>query len=106
MRETDIVQQCRLEAHKYGLTLFRNNSGKLEDKNGRWVSFGVGQPGGSDLIGWHNGTGRFVAFEVKMPGKKAKPEQRNFIAQVIAAGGIAGVIYSPEDMKSLVDAML
>jgi len=102
MRETTILQQCRLDAHKYDITIFRNNTGKLEDKRGRWVSFGLCE-GSADLVGYHNRTGKFLAFEVKVPGKKPTKAQTNFINAVNKAGGIAGVVYCSEDMGKLLD---
>jgi hypothetical protein len=96
--ETAILQQFRMAASDLGLTLFRNNSGSLQDKNGRWVRFGLCK-GSADLIGWHNGTGKFVAIEVKRPGQKPHKEQTLFLDAVRKAGGIAGVAYSPDDLK-------
>lgn len=100
MRETDLVQQARLEASKLGYTLFRNNSGSLQDKNGRWVQFGL-CVGSADLIGWKNSTGQFTAVELKVPGKNPTPAQQHFIDTVIAAGGIAGVVRCMIDLHSL-----
>ena len=41
--------------------------------------------------------GRFVAIEVKIPTKKAKPQQAVFLSNVTKWGGLAGVARSPED---------
>lgn len=100
MSETEIVQLARLEASKLGYTLFRNNTGALKDARGRWVQFGLCK-GSADLVGWHNKTGRFVAIECKMPGKKPTQEQHCFIDAVNKAGGIAGWITSIEDLKKI-----
>ena len=43
----------------------------------------------------------FTAIEVKDRGRPT-PEQLNFIAQVKAAGGIAGVARSPEEALEIV----
>lgn len=99
MKETNIQQACRLEASRLGAILWRNNIGKLEDKTGRWVTYGVCNPGGSDLIGIYKG--RFVAMEIKLPGKKPTNEQENFLRIVKQNGGIAGVVRGIEDVKSL-----
>lgn len=103
MKESDILQLCRLEASKCGAVLSRNNSGKFEDKTGRWVTFGLFSPGGADLIGWRtiNGMAQFVAFEVKKTGGRIRPEQQGFIDAVLKAGGIAGIVYGPEDVRRL-----
>jgi hypothetical protein len=100
MKETNIQQLIRLEAHKYDITIFRNNVGKLENKAGGWVRFGLCK-GSSDLIGWHNKTGKFVAIEVKKPREKLREDQKNFLDRVKASGGIAGVARKPEDIKEI-----
>jgi hypothetical protein len=100
MKETNIQQLIRLEAHKYDITIFRNNVGQFENKAGRWVRFGLCK-GSSDLIGWHNKTGRFVAIEVKRPSEKVREDQQNFLDKVKAAGGIAGVARKPEDIGEI-----
>ncbi len=99
MKETDILQLCRIEASKYAV-VFRMNSGSLQDKSGRWVNFGY--KGMADLCGWMlDGTARYVALEIKQPGKNPTPEQSAFIAAVRRAGGIAGVCCSAEDVRTL-----
>ncbi len=47
-----------------------------------------------DIIGCHNG--RFVAFEVKMPGKEMDTSSRQewTMKRIHAAGGIAAVVSS------------
>ena len=57
--------------------------------------------GSSDLVGIGPG-GRFLALEVKTPTGRATSEQRNYINQVIAKGGIAGIVRSVEDALALV----
>lgn len=98
MKETDLLQLVRLKASQLGATLWRNNTGKLQDKNGRWVTFGL-CVGSCDLIGHLRG--RFTAIEVKQPGKKPTPEQQAFIDSVNKAGGIAAVVTDPEQLKDL-----
>jgi hypothetical protein len=96
--ETDLLQACRIEASKLGATVFRNNTGKLQDKTGRWVDFGL-CVGSSDLIGWHEG--KFLAIEVKMPGKKPTSQQLNFIDAVNHAGGLGGWVTDPSHIRAL-----
>lgn len=69
----------------------------------RRLPFGVCNPGGSDGIGWRpvritkdmipeGGLliAQFVAVECKTPGyKTASKDQKNFLAQVVRAGGLA-----------------
>lgn len=99
LRETDLVQLIRLEASKLGCFLFRNNVGKLQDRNGRWVSYGLGV-GSSDLIGLTN-KGRFLAIEAKTDKGRISPEQQDFIQFVNRNGGIAGIVRSVEDFRNL-----
>lgn len=98
--ESVILRKIMLAASKVGARLFRNNVGfaKYGDVV---VKYGVGNPGGSDLIGIAP-DGRFLAIEVKKPGEYPTPEQRRFIEGVIAAGGIAGVARSEEEAVALI----
>lgn len=98
MNETNIVQECRLAASECGAIVWRNNTGALKDQNGRLVKYGL-CVGSSDLIGIYQG--RFLAMEVKVPGKKPRPEQITFINAIIKAGGIAGVVTSRADVYAL-----
>ena len=84
MSEGRIQDEIRLALSKEGYCLWRNNIAKAEIR-GRWVAFGVGGPGGADLIGLHEG--RFLAIEVKTPIGKQTEEQRLFEQLVIARGG-------------------
>lgn len=99
MSETQLVQEIRLACSD--AVLFRNNTGKLQDKTGRWVEFGL-CVGSADLIGYRRKDAVFVAIEAKMPGKKPTPAQLSFIAAVKAAGGLAGVAYSVNDAKNII----
>jgi hypothetical protein len=107
MNEQLIQQHIRLALSKAGSRVFRNNQGGYKDATGRWVRYGVANPGGSDLIGWTpvkitpDMLGKtlavFTAVEVKGPKTKISPEQTNFIDRVKIDGGLAGVARSPED---------
>ena len=68
------------------------------DANGRYVRYGVGSPGGSDLIGIF--AGRFVAAEIKTPQGKESEEQRRFGALVESKGGSYVVLRSVEDARA------
>lgn len=98
MKETDIQQLVRIRASELGCTLWRNNTGKLQNKDGRWVTYGlcVGSP---DLIGIYKG--KFVGIEIKQPNKKPTKEQQQFIDFVNKSGGIAAVVYSPDELENI-----
>lgn len=100
--ERDVMDAIRKWARLRGITLFRNNTGQYEAAPGRWVRFGL-TVGSSDLIGYrvHNGVAQFCAFECKAAGKNATPEQQQFIDDVRAAGGIAGVVRNVDEAEAL-----
>lgn len=99
MKEMDILRLIQIALSEAGAVTWRNNSGCLKDARGIPVRFGIGNPGGSDLIGIYKG--RFCAFEVKTAKGKATEAQLNFIGAVIRNGGIAGVVRSVEDALQL-----
>lgn len=105
MSEAAILKRVMLEASKLGLRVFRNQNGKYELKDGRWISSGL-VVGASDLIGFQIGTGFFVAIEVKRPGGRISPEQLNFLAQVNKAGGIGIICDDEKNLKNLLDESL
>jgi hypothetical protein len=105
MREADILKAILLEAPKLGCVLLRNNVGCFTDVRGNYIRFGVGHPGGADLIGWTicNAAAVFTACEVKMHGKKPTKEQAAFLLAVQQAGGISCVAYSIDDLKDAIE---
>ena len=46
--------------------------------------------------------GRFFAFEVKAPGGKPTDLQKWNLREIGKAGGVAGVVYSVEDVEHLI----
>lgn len=111
MSEAAIQQQIRLALSRAGSVMHRNNVGAYRDDQGRVIRYGVGNPGGSDLIGWtpviitHEmvGTkvGVFTAIEVKAPRGRPTEAQLNFLRQVQLGGGIAGIARSTQDALAL-----
>lgn len=66
---------------------------------GRYIKMGfVGCP---DIIGQLAGSGKFLGIEVKRPGGKVTIPQQTMIDRINAAGGLAGVCYSLEDVDKL-----
>ena len=102
MTEADIQRSIMLALSQAGCLIWRNNSGILKNPAGIPIKFGIGNPGGSDLIGIAPG-GRFIAIEVKTPKGRATPEQIRFIEAVKKHGGIAGIARSVEDALSLLN---
>lgn len=92
--------------------MFRNNVGAYKDpKTGRFIQYGVCNPGGSDLIGWTpvvvtpDMVGKtlavFTAVENKTANGRVTEHQLNFIAQVLRGGGFAGIARSPGDAVAI-----
>jgi hypothetical protein len=108
--EQQIQQQIRLACSSGSTRLFRNNTGTLCDANGRPVQFGLAK-GSADLIGWTTRTitpdmvgqtvAVFTSIEVKSQSGRLRPEQRQWLEAVQAAGGIAGMARSVEDARAL-----
>jgi hypothetical protein len=112
LSEAAIQQQIRLALSQAGSVMHRNNCGAYKDpKTGRFIQYGVGNPGGSDLIGWTpmvitpDMVGRkvavFTACEVKTANGRPTEHQVNFIAQVLKAGGMAGIARSPGEAVAI-----
>ena len=108
--EQQIQQEIRLRCSRGPVRLWRNNTGRLMDRYGRPVTFGL-CPGSSDLIGLrpieigpeHLGQtlAVFAAVEVKAPGGRASPEQLSFIAAINNLGGIAGIARSVDEANTI-----
>lgn len=106
MTEQTIQQQIRLQCSRGPVRLHRNNTGVLRDQHGRPVQFGLAK-GSADLIGWTTRTitpdmvgqqvAVFTSIEVKSATGRLRPDQRQWMEAVQAAGGIAGVARSVED---------
>ena len=111
--EQSIQQHIRLTCSTGATRLFRNNTGTLRDQHGRPVSFGLAK-GSADLIGWRTVTitpemvgqqvAVFTSIEVKTATGRLTPEQRQWLAAVETAGGIAGVARSVEDALRITTA--
>lgn len=106
------IQQSIILAHSKGDTrLLRNNCGQCQTGDGRVIRYGVGNPGGSDLIGLHTVTvtpdmvgqklAVFTAIEVKTPTGRATEQQQRFLVMVKGLGGIAGIARSVQDAGDL-----
>lgn len=94
MKESQLQDRIRLALGRVdGLCLWRNNIGVAEMR-GYKVRFGVGGPGGADLLGLYRG--RFVAVEVKTETGRQSEEQRVFQKLVEKLGGIYVVLRSVE----------
>ena len=116
MSETGIQEDIRLAVSRGDTRVFRNNVGSwINRSTNRRISYGL-RVGSSDLIGWHSVVvtpdmvGRrvavFTSIEVKTPKGYRSPQQRRWLDQVKAAGGISGVARSPADALALISSWL
>lgn len=106
--ETLIVSEIRAAINAVpGCLAMRNQTGSLQDRNGRHVSFGLAI-GSSDIIAccW----GRFVCIEVKREQPKAtrkrtehEVQQLEFIEMIEKVGGIGGVAWDVESALAIVE---
>ena len=127
MREANLMRTIQLALGRFqNLRLFRNNSGtgwvgKYRKLNGSGnVLIEDARPlhaglcdGSSDLVGWtsleikpeHVGkrVAVFTALEIKTDSGRANASQLNFIEQVRAAGGFAGIVRTPEEAARFID---
>jgi hypothetical protein len=74
-----------------------NPSGAVRIRPGKFMSFGL--KGSSDILGLLPG-GRFLAVECKAAHGRLSPEQRQFLADIKALGGMAIVARSYRDIEA------
>jgi len=85
-----------LTAH--GVRAWRNNTTGVFDPQKKCFRRFSGRKGISDILGIVPPTGRLIAVECKSGKGKLTPEQREFLADVTAAGGLAIVARSVDDV--------
>ena len=108
--EHEIQQRIRLACGRGPVRLWRNNTGALVDKQGRFVRFGLCK-GSSDLIGLRSVVvtpemvgqriAQFVALEIKTAGGVVSSEQKAFLQLVEQLGGLGAVCRSVDEAEHL-----
>lgn len=111
MLESEIMRQVQIRASELGARLWRNNVGAFKTNDGKWVRYGLQNPGGSDLIGFTPTTITpemvglvvpvFTAIEVKTESGKPTKEQIDFLSFISSRCGLAGICRSPEELSGL-----
>ena len=112
MTEQQIQQEIRFALSQGDCRLWRNNTGKLQAADGRWVDFGLCK-GSSDLIGLrrvviephHVGQtlAVFSAVEVKTPKGRPSADQVQFISTIKNLGGLAGIARSVAEANTIIN---
>ena len=87
--ESIVLAGCLRFLEKAGIYYWRNSTGAVRIAPGRFIRFG--KVGSSDIEGILPG-GRFMAVECKAQGGRLSPEQKRFLAEVEALGGLAVVV--------------
>ncbi len=113
MKESNIQSEILLALSQADCLVFRvdtagvwvgrvlhQEKGMVTLANARMIQAGLCK-GGSDIIGIHKPTGKFIAIEVKTPTGRVSKEQTNFINAIRNAGGISGVARSAQDALDL-----
>lgn len=102
------LQKAIIEYLNYnGCFVWMVNAGKIRIGTGSNTRFFNGAPTGhSDIQGIHKKTGRFIAIEVKKPGKikNVTTYQSDFLNKIAMAGGIAGVATSCDEALKIIES--
>lgn len=100
-RESDVLKTCRTWLTFWGAVVVRVNSGAMKIGD-RYVRFND-KKGCSDTLVCLPGTGRFLALELKRPGRdrtsaERAAEQAAFRQEILDAGGLALVVASLDEL--------
>jgi hypothetical protein len=95
--ENRVKRECLGYLKVRHIKAWSNPSGAVKIRPGKFMSFGL--KGSSDILGLLPG-GRFLAVECKAPGGRLSPEQRQFLADIKALGGMAIVARSCRDIEA------
>jgi hypothetical protein len=106
--ESVLMDEIRLALSDPDAVFWRNNIGIAEIRSRpgarpQVVRFGVGSPGGADLIGLFRG--RFVAVEVKTPAGRQSKEQRLWQQLVERKGGVYAIVRSATEATALLERL-
>lgn len=102
MKESELQDLIRMALNHPDACFWRNNIGVAE-RNGHMIRFGVGGPGGADLIGIFRG--RFVAIEIKTPTGRQSGEQKTFETLVTSKQGLYVILRSVDEARALIQQL-
>lgn len=84
-----------------GYFVWRQNNGAVWDEKNKIYRKGSVMKGVPDVIGFHKKTSRFTCIEIKTGNDKLSPYQNEFLKEVVAAGGLAFVVHSVDELLQL-----
>jgi hypothetical protein len=93
--ENRVKRECLNYLKLRRIKAWSNPSGAVRIRPGKFMSFGL--KGSADILGLLPG-GRFLAVECKAAHGHLSPEQREFLADINALGGMAVVAKSWADI--------
>ena len=103
MREQEIQNHIRLAIGSLpDVRIWRNNTGRLTDKRGIPVSFGLAV-GSADLVGLLAPHGRLLSLEVKTAKGKTTQAQDDWADIVRQFGGFACTVRSTQDALEAIE---
>lgn len=97
--ERDIQKACLDLLRLRGFFVWKQNTAGIRKPNGSYIPSHTA--GMADIIGVAPG-GRFVAVEVKRPGGRLTPAQQDFLLQVQFSDGLAGVVFSVDELNQMI----
>jgi hypothetical protein len=95
--EAEVLRQVLRWLELARIPHWRANCGSVKIA-GRFIRFNA--DGVSDVLGLLPPSGRFLAIECKRKGGRVRPKQRAFLANVEAAGGLAVVVQSIDELAA------
>jgi len=96
--EAEVQAACLEFLAAYRIFHWRQNQGAIPLPDGGYRRFN-GMKGQSDIIGICP-DGRFLAIEVKRPGKKPTKEQDEFLEHIANNGGVATWVSSVDELEA------
>lgn len=98
--ETRLQAQVLVELTKRGCRVYNHTVGVFYTRTGDRIR--IGTPGEADIWGVAPG-GRAIFLELKMPGKKPRQNQLDFLAAMKSMGAISGWCTSVEEAVRIVE---
>ncbi len=76
------------------------NRGEYDPTTGKWRRHPNARRGVPDIIGFRRRDGIFIGVEVKAGSDRLRPEQKQFLDQLKAAGGLPFIAHSFEEFRA------